>query len=203
MTRSIAERIAHSLPGSSFELEQLVRLVGIEETDTIPTAAVTTRGRARLLINPDFVAEHCQRDEHLFLLVMHEMWHVLLGHTTLYRRTSTLHNIAFDALINAGLARQHPEHAYRGFFEATNPVDSFPALLLRPPAGWPSARQHDPGVGPDWVPRILRQLYPRPGDEVCEPTYEELVALLEEHVEQQAEALQATLEELRAACSTT
>ena len=197
MTRSIADRIAHSLPGSSFELEQLVRLVGIEETDTIPTAAVTTRGRARLLINPDFVAEHCQRDEHLFLLVMHEMWHVLLGHTTLYRRSSTLHNIAFDALINAGLARQHPEHAYRGFFEATNPVDSFPGLLLRPPVGWPSAPQHDPGVGPDWVPRILRQLYPRSGEEVCEPTYEELVALLEDHVEQQAQALQATLEDLR------
>jgi hypothetical protein len=191
---SIAERIAHSLPGSSFELEQLVRLVGVEETDSIPTAAVTTRGRARLLINPAFVAEHCQRDEHLFLLVMHEMWHVLLGHTTLYRRTSELHNVAFDALINAGLTRQHPEHAYRGFFEKLNPADAFPSLLLRAPVGWPHAPVYAPGVGPAWVPRILRQLYPRPGKTVSEPTYEELVALLEKHVEGQVRALEELLD---------
>ena len=66
---------------------------------------------------------------------MHELWHVLLGHTTLYARPTAAHNIAFDAIINAGLARQHPEAAYRGFFESLNPVDSFPGLLLRPPAG--------------------------------------------------------------------
>lgn len=184
---TIAERIAHSLPGSSFELEQLVRLVGIEETRDIATAAVTTRGRARLLINPDFVAQYCERDEHLFLLVMHEMWHVLLGHTTLYARTTMVHNVAFDALINAGLSRQHPGTEYRGFFEATNPVDEFPALLLRPPVGWPFRPNYRPGVGPDWVPRILRQLYPVPGEPVCEPTYEELVALLDEHVDEQAD----------------
>jgi hypothetical protein len=191
---SIAERIAYSLPGSSFELEQLVRLVGIEETDRIPTAAVTTRGRARLLINPAFVAEHCRSDEHLFLLVMHEMWHVLLGHTTLYRRTSALHDIAFDAVINAGLARQHPGPAYRGFFEATNPADAFPGLLLRPPVGWPDRPDYHPGVGPDWVPRILAQLYPRPKSPVCEPTYEELVKLLEDYVDERVR----TIEELAA-----
>ncbi len=192
--RSIAERIAYSLPGSSFELEQLVRLVGIEETDTIPTAAVTTRGRARLLINPQFVAEHCERDEHLFLLVMHEMWHVLLGHTTLYRRTTEPHNIAFDALINAGLTRQHPEPAYRGFFEAANASDAFPSLLLRAPEGWPYRPDYEPGVGPDWVPRILRQLYPPHGESVPEPTYEEIVALLGEHVDEQARALKELLD---------
>jgi hypothetical protein len=193
-TTGIAERIAHSLPGSSFELEQLVRLVGVEETDTVPTAAVTTRGRARLLINPDFVAEHCQRDEHLYLLVMHEMWHVLLGHTTLYQRTSELHNVAFDAIINAGLARQHPELAYRGFFEEMNPADAFPSLLLRPPVGWPHAPDYHPGVGPDWVPRILGQLYPEPHKRIPEPTYEELVTLLEKHVDEQARALEELLD---------
>jgi hypothetical protein len=192
--RSIAERIAHSLPGSSFELEQLARIVGIEETDTIASAAVTTRGRARLLINPAFVAKHCERDEHLFLLIMHELWHVLLGHTTLYRRTSELHNVAFDALINAGLTRQHPEHAYRGFFEGANPSDAFPSLLLRAPEGWPDTPDYEPGVGPAWVPRILRQLYPAWGDDVCEPTYEELVALLSEYVDEQVRTLEELLD---------
>src|SRR5262245_30539096 len=104
MITSLSDRVARSIPGATFELEALVRLVGIEETSEVATAAVTCGARARLLLNPDFVATHCRRDEHLFLLVMHELWHVLLGHTTLYPRPTTAHNIAFDAIINAGLA---------------------------------------------------------------------------------------------------
>lgn len=50
---SIAERIAACLPGASFELESLVRLVGVVETTEVPSAAVTVSERARLLVNPD------------------------------------------------------------------------------------------------------------------------------------------------------
>lgn len=173
---TLAERVARALPGSSFELETLVRLVGVEETDAVPTAAVTCRSRARLLINPAFVAEHCRRDEHLFLLVMHEMWHVLLGHTTLYGRPTQLHNIAFDALINAGLARQHPEPEYRGFFEHLYSPDVLPELLLRPPRGWPHAPQFP--RGPRGLLGLMRRLYPPPGTTALEPLYDELVAFL-------------------------
>ena len=95
---TIGERLARCLPGASFELEALVRLVGIDETTTVATAAVTCQGRARLLVNPDFVAAHCGRDEHLFLLVMHELWHVILAHTRLYPRVTPAHNVAFDAI---------------------------------------------------------------------------------------------------------
>ena len=179
----VAARIARSLPGASFELEALVRLVGIVETTSIPSAAVSCSGRSRLLINPEFVQRWCQRDEHLFLLVMHEMWHVLLGHTTLYPRTTLRHNIAFDAIINAGLARQHPEPQYRGFFEELNSADEFPQLLLRPPRNWP----HDPQYrvkGPRGTRDVLRRLYP-PADEknVLMPTFEEVLALLDDDLE--------------------
>lgn len=174
---SAGERIARCLPGASFELEALVRLVGIEETESVPTAAVTCGGRARLLVNPSFVAEHCTTDEHLFLLVMHEMWHVLLGHTTLYERPTLAHNIAFDALINAGLARQHPQPEFRGFLEGLNSTDSFPSLLLRPPAGWPLKPDYG-CVGPRGTAGIMRRLYPPRGSEPIEPTYDELLALL-------------------------
>jgi len=179
---TIAERIARSLPGASFELETLVRLVGVEETESTETASVTCRGRARLLVNPKFVATHCQRDEHLFLLVMHEMWHVLLGHTTLYPRVTRVQNIAFDALINAGLCRQHPEPEYRGFFERLNPADVFPYLLLRPPDGWPQKPNYDV-PGPPQTAAILKRLYPRLSTTsdrgtTVEPTYDELLALL-------------------------
>ena len=186
----LAERIARSLPGAGFELETLVRLVGIEETDSVPTAAVTTRGRSRLLVNPAFVAEHCRRDEHLYLLVMHELWHVLLAHTTLYRKSDLVHNLAFDAIINAALSRQHPEPAYRGFFESTNPADVFPHLLLRPPVGWPE-RPVYPRIGPPWVRGILGRLYPPGNGHTVEPTYDELLGLLEQHLEQLTEQVLA------------
>ena len=138
----LAERLVSCLPAASFELETLCRLAGIAASRDVETAAVTCEGRSRLLINPDFVAAHCRRDEHLFLLVMHEMWHIILAHTRLWPRPTRNHNIAFDAVINAGLARQHPEPEYRGFFEALNPADAFPGLLLRPPEGWPFAPRY-------------------------------------------------------------
>ena len=189
---ALAERIARSIPSAGFELEALVRLIGIEETDRIPTAMVTTRGRSRMLVNPAFVDEFCQRDEHLYLLVMHELWHVLLGHTTLYRRSSVVANIAFDALINAGLSRQHPEPAYRGFFEATNSGDRFPHLLLRPPVGWPDNPVY-PRVGPAWVPDILERLYPRGNRSTFEPTNDELIELLEENIDEFPASLLASV----------
>ena len=175
---ALADRIARSLPGSSFELEALVRLVGIEETDAVPTAAVTCRSRARLLMNPTFVAEHCRSDEHLFLLVMHEMWHVLLGHTTLYGRPTRIHNIAFDALINAGLARQHPQPEYRGFFEQFYSADELPELLMRPPRGWPENPVYPEGVR--GLRPLMERLYPPLKRTCLEPLYDELVAFLQQ-----------------------
>lgn len=174
---TLAERLARSLPGASFELEALIRLVGIHETTEVPTAAVSCGIRTRLKVNPEFVSEYCLRDEHLFLLVMHEMWHVLLGHTTLYGRTGPIENIAFDALINAGLARQHPQPEYRGFFEKLNSHNSFPSLLLRPPVGWPHRPRYSL-AGPLGARDLMKRLYPRSGEKTSEPTYQEIIDLI-------------------------
>jgi hypothetical protein len=182
----LAARVARCLPGATFELETLARLVGIQATTSIETAAVTCHGRARLLLNPQFIEKHCRRDEHLFLLVMHEMWHVLLGHTTLYGRPTRAHNIAFDAIINAGLTRAHPGSAYRGFFENLNSPHLFPQLLLRAPEGWPNNPIY-PKVGPRGTREVLRRLYPAAGRQETEPTYEEIVRLLQQHEDQQAQ----------------
>src|SRR5512145_2705921 len=122
----LASRLIGSLPAASVEMETLCRLAGIKISSKIPTAAVECVHRPRLLINPEFAARYCQRDEHLFLLVMHELWHIILAHTRLYPRVTPLHNIAFDAIINAGLARQFPGPEFRGFFDALNPADVFP-----------------------------------------------------------------------------
>ena len=176
--QDLAERLVRSLPAASYELEMLCRVAGIEWSRTIPTAAVTCGERTRLLVNPDFVAQHCPLDEHLFLLVMHELWHVLLAHTRLYARPTPAHNVAFDAIINAGLAREHPAPEYLEFFERLNPPDAFPGLLLRPPIGWPNEPQY-PSIGPKGTERVLHALYPPPGGEVFEPTYGEILQLLE------------------------
>jgi hypothetical protein len=175
----LAQRLVRCLSGATFEMETLVRLAGIEATRSIETAAVECRARPRMLLNPDFVAEHCRRDEHLFLLVMHELWHVILAHTTLYPRATVAQNIAFDAIINAGLARQFQGPAHRGFFEGLYDANTFPELLLRPPVGWPASPVYPPDR-PAGVERLVMRLYPPAGSEPSMPLYSDLLALLED-----------------------
>ncbi|MBZ0286739.1 MAG: hypothetical protein K8I30_03925, partial [Anaerolineae bacterium] len=173
-------RLLSSLPAATFEMETLCRLAGIKASRDVPTAAVECLQRPRMLLNPDFVEEYCQRDEHLFLLVMHELWHIILAHTRLYPRVTEVHNIAFDAIINAGLARQFPAPEYRGFFDAINPADKFPGLLLRPPVGWPEDPQYPSDeVMPPGTRTILERLYPLGNRNLgADPLYEEILDLL-------------------------
>ena len=175
-------RLIACLPAATFEMETLCRLAGIKASRDIPSAAVECTFRPRLLLNPDFVAKYCERDEHLFLLVMHELWHVILAHTRLYQRSTLAHNIAFDAIINAGLARQFNAPEYRGFLEAINPADEFPGCLLRPPEGWPSNPQYL-DVGPPGTRAIVERLYPANNrGRWSAPLYEEILDLLREFI---------------------
>ncbi|MBI5670829.1 MAG: VWA domain-containing protein [Chloroflexi bacterium] len=179
----LAARLIGCLPAASVEMETLCRLSGIKVSHAVPTAAVECVHRPRLLINPEFAEKYCQRDEHLFLLVMHELWHIILAHTRLYPRVTTAHNVAFDAIINAGLARQYDQPEFRGFFDTLNPADKFPHVLLRPPEGWPINPQYA-DVGPAGTRAILERLYPPPGARaVPMPFYSEILQLLWQYVE--------------------
>lgn len=177
-SRTLQDRLASCIPGGTFELEAFLRLVEIRETTDVPTAAVTTGATSKLLLNPDFVEKYCQHDEHLFLLVMHELWHVLFAHTRFTTAPTAAENIAFDAIINAELTRQFPQIQYRGFFEEINPVDSFPGRLLRAPEGWPNNPNYR-GPGPRGTAQILERLYPEGGKYSVAPTYNEIVKLVE------------------------
>lgn len=176
---TLMRRLIGCMPASRFEMETLCRLAGVEATKAVPTAAVECKRRPRLLINPEFVEKYCQRDEHLFLLVMHELWHVLLAHTRMYPRMTTIQNIAFDAIINSGLMREFEGAEYRGFFDTVNPPDKFPGCLLRPPEGWPYDPQYPDDVGPPGTKDLLMRLYP-PGNLSFydPPMYEEVLSLL-------------------------
>jgi hypothetical protein len=178
-------RLLACIPAATFEMETLCRLAGIKASRAIPTAAVECVYRPRMLLNPDFVAKHCAGDEHLFLLVMHELWHIILAHTRLYPRATLAHNIAFDAIINAGLARQFNRPEYRGFFETLNPGDQFPGCLLRPPEGWPHDPQY-PDAGPPGTREIIQQLYPKDNaSRWSAPLYEEILNLLRDYIRDQ------------------
>ncbi len=177
----ILSRLLSSLPAASFEMETFAKLAGVVASRRIPTAAVECTHRPRLLINPDFVQQFCVRDEHLFLLVMHELWHVLLAHTSLYPRVTRAQNIAFDAIINAGLMQHFHTPEYMGFFDKLNPPDKFPHLLLRPPVGWPNNPQYPDDAGPTGTGRILRQLYPPPATRRRSmPFYDEILELIKQ-----------------------
>jgi len=177
----ITKRLLRSMPAATFEMETFSRLASIAITNNIPTAAVECRHRPRLLLNPDFVAQYCERDEHLFLLVMHELWHVILAHTSVYKRMTLAHNVAFDAIINARLVKHFSGPTYRGFFERLNPSDKFPHVLLRPPEGWPDKPVYPDDIGPEGTNRILRQLYPPSGMlRVRMPFYVEILDLIKQ-----------------------
>ena len=99
----LTARVLNAIPAGAYEMNALLALLRVEETDTVPTASISCERRPVLRINPEFVRRHCRTDEHLFLLVMHELHHVLLGHTRLFRTPTRAHNLAFDALINSML----------------------------------------------------------------------------------------------------
>ena len=135
---NLSERILDAFPSGSYALSALLRLMDIVESVSVPTAAVECRVQPRLLVNPDFVARHADTSEKLLILVMHELHHVLLGHTTLFPRVTKVQNFVFDAVINGIVCRMFSAKEHTTFFTDYYDAASFPMCLLRPPPGWPA-----------------------------------------------------------------
>lgn len=154
----LQRRILDLTPGLDHGLEVFLRLLRIEETEAVPSAAVPLGGAPRLRINPNFVREHCPDDEDLLGLVLHEIHHVLLGHTRLYRRVDAVTNIAFDAVINAMICRRWPDPARTAFFRRLNRADAAPGCLLRPPEGFPGPPRWPAGLDPR-LREVVEDLY--------------------------------------------
>lgn len=136
LTHALRDRVWGCVPVTGQAFAALLSLLDVEPSDTVETACVTTGDRSRMLLNPDFVARHCRTDEHLAMLVLHELYHVVLGHTRLYPRVTPAQNWAFDCLINAQLCRLFPQPAYTTFFAGLVGDAHGPGRLLAPPAGW-------------------------------------------------------------------
>ena len=113
----------------------------------------------RLLLNKEFIEEYCSTDGDLFLLILHELHHVILGHTRLFPRRGIIDNIVFDAVINSMLARTVGKSVGVKLFTSTNSFDSFPSRLLRPPPGWPGPFNQAIAHLPDKEKRAVHLLY--------------------------------------------
>ena len=135
-SHSLADRILDCFPSGTYALSALLRLLDVVETRDVETAAVECRLQPRLLVNPDFVDTWAATPEKLLMLVMHELHHVLLGHTRLFPRLTHVDNLVFDAIINSLLCRMFPAPEHTAFFTDFYDEKRFPHCLLRPPAGW-------------------------------------------------------------------
>ena len=165
-------------------MDRLLQLMDVVESDRSPTACVECRAKPRMHLNPLFVAEHCKRDEHLFMLVMHELYHVILGHTRLFKRATPLHNIVFDAVINSMLCHEFPEPVYRDFFCNLNEWNSFPGRLLRPPPKWrPGKRILIPEDASSAEARAIKLLYGGSREDNANITYHDVFKALIESLQ--------------------
>jgi hypothetical protein len=155
---SIIGRIHNMIVAMPYGLEKMLSLMDIEESTDIKTACVPIGGRPKIIVNPEYVAKNCDTDQKLFMLIQHELHHLLLGHTRLFKRTTLQHNIAFDAIINSMLCRSQPEPEWTALFRDSYSVTRFPECLLRPPKGFPREPSFPTGM-PENIQSILHTLY--------------------------------------------
>ena len=132
-----------------FAVRALLRIVTVTFTNSVSTLAVTLEERPRLLVNLDFVQEHCQTDAHVKALLCHEYLHVLLGHTERFSTMTPALNLALDCVINAILHRQLGAD-YSGFMSAYYAHESGLGRLLRPMTEAEERRFEAPAYSPVW-----------------------------------------------------
>ena len=135
-TTSIADQLLGAFPSGTYCLPALLSLAEIVETTSVATAAVECTLRPRFLINPEWVAQHAQTPEKLVMLTMHELHHVVLGHTRLFARATPLDNLVFDAVINSMLCQLFPERPYQALLTDIYSENKFPECFLRPTNVW-------------------------------------------------------------------
>jgi len=114
-----------------FAIRAVLRILAVEFTKAVPTLAVTCEERPRLLVNLDFVQQHCRTDAEVKALLCHEFLHVLLRHTEQRRCFTRARHLALDAVINAIIHRQHGA-GYSGMMSRYYAKARGLAKLLRP-----------------------------------------------------------------------
>lgn len=81
----------------------------VVETETVGTIAISKT--QTLYYNPKFIEKNIKSEEHLFTILMHEIFHPLFAHFNI--EGDQLSNIAQDAFINASLFHMFPDETNR------------------------------------------------------------------------------------------
>ena len=101
------------------------------------TSAAVHQECARLVLtlNPVFVRRHIRTAADMRLLILHELFHVRLGHLRI-DTAGPMAGLALDALINAQICRIHSRYPDWALLRRVYPEGVFPTALLRPPWAW-------------------------------------------------------------------
>jgi hypothetical protein len=178
---AIRERILNLVPAASLHMEKILTLLDIQLTEEINSAAVECVSAPRLLLNEGFIDTFCRSDADLGLLIFHELYHIILGHTELFDLSSDADNVAFDAIINSLLARTVGASLGVNLFVATNRFDTFPERLLRPPPSWPECFSAEIADLPENEQRVINLLY---GKDSSNVTYHDVFQLLRKTIQE-------------------
>ena len=135
----------------------VLKILAVEFTTEVSTLSVTCDTWPRLLVNLEFVSEHCRTETEVKALICHEFLHVLLRHTDRQAPATTAEHLALDAVINAIVHRTLGPKASalmsRYYADARGPF-----RLLRPPTAierenrpTPWWHRQDSEVLPPWT----------------------------------------------------
>jgi hypothetical protein len=95
-----------------FAIRAILKILDVQFTDSVPTLAVTRQSKPRLLVNLQFISDHCGDDYQVKAVIIHEFLHVLLRHTEEKKPLTPARHLALDAVINAIIHRQYgPEYS--------------------------------------------------------------------------------------------
>lgn len=158
---AVVGRLLNCPSVDDYGFEWLLAILDVKVDHSCASVALRCWHKPVLHVNPDFIRHHCQSDEHLLLLLMHELYHVIVGYGESAEGTSFARDIACDALVNAVLCyRSNFEYyapgGYDEFCEQLYSPRRFPERLLRPPSGWPGRPAVAPGASRE--ERCLMQL---------------------------------------------
>lgn len=99
-------RIQELIDENPFAIRAALKVLRVVFTKNVPTLAVTREKHPQLLVNLDFVNQHCTTDEQVKALICHEYLHILLRHTEDASDLTPAAHLAMDAVINSIIYRQ-------------------------------------------------------------------------------------------------
>jgi hypothetical protein len=113
-----------------FACQAVYSLCAVEFTPDVQTLQVTLGERSVMEVNLEFVSENCMDEFEVKAVILHEFLHLLLRHTTRFKRITPAINIALDAVINAIIHRTFGPR-YSGFMRRYYNDAPGPLKLLR------------------------------------------------------------------------